>query len=108
MIENILQCINLKGTYLQYPAPGFPQKKAFTLFQLLTFDLQEAFAVNAEHAAKSKSFSPGSEVQLQLDNQNATSNMKYYLYNQTYLTFTVGWGKCIHEFLAPLRWLNYV
>ena len=30
--------------------------------------------------------------------------MKYYLYNRTYLTFTIGGGKCIHEFLAPLRW----
>ena len=57
---------------------------------------------------KNKSFSPESEVWLELDNLNAAFNMKYYLYNQTYLTLTIGWGKCIHEFLAPLRWLNYV
>ena len=39
----------------------------------------------------------------ELDNMNATFNMKYYLYNQTYPTFPIGGGKCIHEVLAPLR-----
>ena len=44
MIENILQCNNLKGAlHFMYPAPGLLQWKAFTLFQLLTSDLQLAF-----------------------------------------------------------------
>ena len=91
----ILHLVFFKGKHSQ-----------FKLFQLLTFDLQWAFLVYQCQWSSLWTMNMISLTWIYLkleNNMNATSNMKYYLYNQTYPTFTIGGGKCIHEVLAPLR-----